>query len=391
MQTKITIRNEAQTCYIDIEGTIGMPEEQQGGDSGARVTTYEKFRREVARISEVAASAVVVNIRSTGGDVNDALLIYEALRSLGARITTRCYGYTASAATVIAQAADEGCREISTNALYLIHNSECAVEGNARTLASRAELLRKTDARLAELYAQRSGRDKESFEALMAENSGSGRWLTAEEAVAAGLADRIFDGVMTGAVMPEGTPLPPQQGDGDLAAAQPGTAASDGGAAAVESVAAPAAPAAPAAVPTARAKRPDTAGGIDDATEKALTTVAVSVAKCAVRRFARCWDNFLERVRSRREERRAEREAKAAEKAATSAAKGADDAAAAAETGAAMPRNAASPSVVAFEQGQRRYGPTLTAATEDPSAEPLRSETNARAYSDDARAFASMR
>ena len=33
MQTKITIRNEAQTCYIDIEGTIGIPVERQfGGD-----------------------------------------------------------------------------------------------------------------------------------------------------------------------------------------------------------------------------------------------------------------------------------------------------------------------------------------------------------------------
>ena len=29
MQTKITIRNEAHTCYIDIEGTIGVPEQHQ--------------------------------------------------------------------------------------------------------------------------------------------------------------------------------------------------------------------------------------------------------------------------------------------------------------------------------------------------------------------------
>lgn len=368
MQTKITIRNEAQTCYIDIEGTIGMPEEQQGDGGADRVTTYEKFRREVARITEVAASAVVVNIRSTGGDVNDALLIYEALRSLGARITTRCYGYTASAATVIAQAADEGCREISTNTLYLIHNSECAVEGNARTLASRAELLRKTDARLAELYAQRSGRDRESFEALMSENNGSGRWLSAEETVAAGLADRIFDGVMTGVVMPEGTPLPPQQGDG-AATADPVPP--------VETM------------PTARARRRDGEEGIGEVAEKALSNVAVSVAKCAVRRFARCWDNFMERVRSRREERRAEREA---EREARAAAKAEAGGKASEKTASeALPQNAASRSAVAFEEGQRRYGPSLTSPTEDPSAEPLCSESNARAYSDDARAFASMR
>ena len=89
MQTKITIRNEAQTCYIDIEGVIGVPEENQFENGASGVATFEAFRQEVERIKRVAATSVVVNIRSTGGDVNDALLIYEALQSLDARITTR--------------------------------------------------------------------------------------------------------------------------------------------------------------------------------------------------------------------------------------------------------------------------------------------------------------
>ncbi len=193
MQTKITIRNEAQTCYIDIEGTIGVPEECQFEDASSRVATFEAFRHEVKRITEVAAKSVVVNIRSTGGDVNDALLIYDALRDLDAHITTRCYGYTASAATIIAQAADEGCREISSNALYLIHNSTCSIDGNAASLNARAELLHKTDEQLARLYALHSGGESEFFLALMAENNGEGRWLSAEEAIEVGLADSIIN------------------------------------------------------------------------------------------------------------------------------------------------------------------------------------------------------
>ena len=193
MQTKITIRNEAQTCYIDIEGTIGVPEESQFEDATSRVATFEAFRREVKRITEVKASSIVVNIRSTGGDVNDALLIYDALRALDAHITTRCYGYTASAATIIAQAADEGSREISANALYLIHNSTCAIEGNSTSLEARTELLRKTDEQLARLYALHSGKDESFFAELMAENNGEGRWLSAEETIEAGLADAIID------------------------------------------------------------------------------------------------------------------------------------------------------------------------------------------------------
>ena len=56
-----------------------------------------------------------------------------------------------------------------------------------------------------------------------------------------------------------------------------------------------------------------------------------------------------------------------------------------------LPHNAAAVSMVAFEEGQRRYGPSVTSPVEDPSAEPLCSEPNARAYSDDARAFSALR
>ena len=104
MKSDIQIRNSADVCYIDIEGTIGVPEQWQFASPDDRVATYEKFRDAVRRIAEIDASEVVVNIRSTGGDVNDALLIHDALRQLPARVTTRCYGYTASAATIIAQA-----------------------------------------------------------------------------------------------------------------------------------------------------------------------------------------------------------------------------------------------------------------------------------------------
>lgn len=192
MKTHIQIKNEAEACLIEIEGTIGVPEEWQFDDPDTRVATYERFREEVARIAAIEADEVIVTIRSTGGDVNDALLIHDALCQLNTKVTTRCYGYTASAATIIAQAASEGCRELSANALYLIHRATCSTEGNADDLEARLALLRATDERLAALYADRAGGEKAYYEALMAENGGDGRWLTPEEAVEAGLADTII-------------------------------------------------------------------------------------------------------------------------------------------------------------------------------------------------------
>ncbi len=192
MQNRITITNHSpQAAVIDIEGVIGVPEEWQFDEPAKRVATYESFRKTIEQLQRLENPEVTVNIRSTGGNVNDALLIFDALCSIKGRITTRCFGYVASAATIIAQAASEGCREISENSLYLIHRSVSSTEGNAQEMAHSAELLGKTDERIASIYAQRSGMPVEKFTALMHENNGCGRWLSAEEVLAAGLADKI--------------------------------------------------------------------------------------------------------------------------------------------------------------------------------------------------------
>ena len=44
MQTKITITNSFQTCFIDIEGTIGSPCYTDG-----KIATYEAFKSKLAK------------------------------------------------------------------------------------------------------------------------------------------------------------------------------------------------------------------------------------------------------------------------------------------------------------------------------------------------------
>lgn len=191
MNQTIRIKNSVDSTIIDIEGTIGLSEEWQFENAENRVATYERFRESVAHIADISNANIRVNIRSTGGDVNDALLIYEALRATGAHVTTCCYGYTASAATIVAQAASQGCRYVAPSSLYLIHNSLCSTEGNAEELQAEVDMLRQTDARIAEIYASRSGREVEHIKDLMAVNGGRGRWLSPEEAIAEGLVDAI--------------------------------------------------------------------------------------------------------------------------------------------------------------------------------------------------------
>lgn len=195
MSGKITITNQkGPVAVIDIEGVIGVPEQWQFEEPGERVATYEIFRATVESLKGLSSPEIVVNIRSTGGNVNDALLIYDTLTELGARITTRCYGYVASAATVIAQAASPGCREISSNSLYLIHRSVCSAEGNRDEISRTLGLLEQTDQRIASVYAARSGKPAEQFAELMCENNGNGRWLSPGDVLGYSLADRIIAG-----------------------------------------------------------------------------------------------------------------------------------------------------------------------------------------------------
>lgn len=190
MPCKITIVNKADTAEINIEGVIGIPEYWQFENSEGRVSTFEKFSD---ALNQITTDEIVVNIRSVGGNVGDALLIYDSICALKKRTKTRCYGYTASAATIIAQAASEGCREISANSLYLIHQSSSVFEGNADEVEGAIEILRKTDERIANIYAVRSGKSEESFTTLMAENNGNGRWLSPAETIEHGLTDCIID------------------------------------------------------------------------------------------------------------------------------------------------------------------------------------------------------
>ena len=187
--TEITINNRSKRITeIHIEGIIGVLNEKEPG----AVTTHQQLKEAIQAISEIKTKTILVHIRSTGGNVNDALLIHDTLVSMGCEIITRCYGYVASAATIIAQAASKGKREISKNALYLIHQSSSPAEGNSGELAQAIELLRKTDERIAAIYAEKSGKSPEDFATLMQENGGNGRWMTPQEALNAGLADRII-------------------------------------------------------------------------------------------------------------------------------------------------------------------------------------------------------
>lgn len=198
----INIQNNGSSAVIDIDGVIGVPEWLQFDDPAERVTTYEHFSAKLAEIAALSATKIDVNIRSTGGNMDDALKIYDALITNSAIVSTHCFGYVASAATIIAQAANKGRRYISDNALYLIHQASTEVNGNTADLDDARQMLEATNERMANIYSKSGskGLTADDYLKLMAESNGKGIWLSADKVLEYGLADKKEAGTITNVV-----------------------------------------------------------------------------------------------------------------------------------------------------------------------------------------------
>lgn len=168
--------NNKTVALVQIEGTI----------LSSNVADF------VRDIKLVPNEHIVVELRSTGGDVDAAFTIRAALLSTRKKITTICYGYTASAATIIAQAASDGARLMGANALYMIH--ECTVDMEDMTvdeLEHETQKLRNHNNTIADIYVRNGSFNADYYRKLMAANGGRGRWLDFNEALEACLVDNI--------------------------------------------------------------------------------------------------------------------------------------------------------------------------------------------------------
>jgi HK97 family phage major capsid protein/ATP-dependent Clp endopeptidase proteolytic subunit ClpP len=179
-----------QTAEITIEGEIGSIE-FDGNEF--KSNTSAAIRAQLQDLIASDVKHITVNIHSLGGYVDDAMAIHDALQMHPAQVTTRVTGFTASAATIIAQAASPGKREISDNSMYLVHEAWGAVVGTAADLQKHERELNKVNERMARIYSKRGGRSEQFYRAIMAENTGAGRWLSATEAKELGFADNVFE------------------------------------------------------------------------------------------------------------------------------------------------------------------------------------------------------
>lgn len=126
-------------------------------------------------------------VNSPGGHVWDGLAILNALRSHPARVVAVVEGIAASAASFIAAGADE--LLMMPNARLMVHRAWGGCLGNSVDMQKMSADLAGEDRNLASIYAGKSGGTVDEWLAVMTDET----FLSAEEAVERGLADRIVE------------------------------------------------------------------------------------------------------------------------------------------------------------------------------------------------------
>jgi ATP-dependent protease ClpP protease subunit len=130
-------------------------------------------------------SEVRVRINSPGGEVWEALAILNMLRAHPAKVVAVVDGIAASAASVIAAGCDE--TVMSPGTQMMIHDASGFAYGPAAIMRKAASFLDSTSNAIASLYAEAAGGTDATWRAAMVDET----WYTAQEAVDAGLADRV--------------------------------------------------------------------------------------------------------------------------------------------------------------------------------------------------------
>lgn len=138
--------------------------------------------------SEDAKKDIKLYINSPGGSVSAGLAVYDTLQYVKPDVMTICVGTAASMGAVLLAAGTKGKRVVLPNSEVMLHQVMGGAEGQAIDVKIRAEHILKIKARLDLILAKHTGQPLKKIE----KDTDRDYYLTPEEAIAYGLADKII-------------------------------------------------------------------------------------------------------------------------------------------------------------------------------------------------------
>jgi ATP-dependent Clp protease protease subunit len=140
-------------------------------------------------VSKKKRRELLLMICSEGGDVNSAFALIDVMRSSRVPIKTVGLGQIASAGLLIFLAGANGRRILTPNTSILSHQFSWGSDGKAHELFATIKEFELTHQRMIEHYKVSTGLSEDKIkQSLLPPHD---VWLTAEEALAAGICDSV--------------------------------------------------------------------------------------------------------------------------------------------------------------------------------------------------------
>ena len=127
-------------------------------------------------------------INSPGGSVSAGLAIYDTMQYIKCDVSTICMGMAASMGAFLLSSGAKGKRYALPNSEIMIHQPLGGTKGQASDIAIEAEHILKIKNNLNSILAQNTGKDIETI----AVDTDRNNWMSAEEAAAYGLVDKVL-------------------------------------------------------------------------------------------------------------------------------------------------------------------------------------------------------
>ena len=139
------------------------------------------------------ADDVHIRLNSYGGSCNAAVRMFDDVRAYPGSVRITVSGTAASAATVLAMAADR--LEMTPGSLWMLHDPSVVAWGNERELMDSIRLLQACKESILNVYQRRCRQSRQEVAAMMSATS----WMDAQSALQYGFIDAISEDGKPGA------------------------------------------------------------------------------------------------------------------------------------------------------------------------------------------------
>ena len=169
------------------------------GEPGVEFSMANRFIKNLNILMRKSNNPILIHMKTCGGDWNEGMAIYDAIRACPNPTTILNYTHARSMSSIIFQAANK--RVMMPNSHFLIHDGTLAYSGTQKQTISFVEWYKRTEPIMLGIYAdsmEREGKFKGNPRKAILDflrvkmDAKEDVYWTAKQTVTLGLADEIF-------------------------------------------------------------------------------------------------------------------------------------------------------------------------------------------------------